>query len=109
MNEFYKTVSTWLMPLGYKEIFSNHPNSTIREFHFAKDGIRVVCVTDFQYDKEGYCYLLNEIYGFEDKVVFSLRTDKIRIESSNLESLHVFLNNEGKKIKKNYYKFSKIS
>jgi uncharacterized protein YodC (DUF2158 family) len=53
LTNFYILMNDWLLPKGYTEIFSNHPNIPIREYHFIKDGVRVICVNDF----EPYCYL----------------------------------------------------
>jgi len=88
INEFYKTITEWLLPLGYTEHYANHPAKEDREFHFIKDGIRVVCVSSF----EEYCYLhsdiLNHPYGI------SLKTGRYALGTNLLGELHnMMINN----------------
>ena len=54
LQDFYKEIKEWLLPLNYTEIYSNHPCLPQREFHFIKNGIRVCCVND---NIEEYYYI----------------------------------------------------
>lgn len=62
INEFYRKITEWLLPLDYVEIFSNHPFEYKREFHFIKDNIRVCCVND---SDEDYFYLSTTLFAKE--------------------------------------------
>lgn len=73
VNQFYQEVVAWLKPLGFSEIYSNHPLSEIREFHFIKDGVRVCCIND----STPYCYLQNDILELVPHV--SLRSGQYKI------------------------------
>ena len=57
VNIFFAEICLWLTPLGYTLQFQNNESQEPREFHFIKDGIRVVCVNN----KEPYCYFSNDI------------------------------------------------
>ena len=85
VDKFYNKVTNWLFPIGYEEVYSNHPLSLIREFHFSKDGIRVVCVAE---DNE-YCYLNADI--IKSPYCLSLKTGKFEIGTDKLEELHKYL------------------
>lgn len=93
MNEFYKKISDWLLPLDYTEVFSNHPLSLIREFHFAKDGIRVICV----HSDDEHCYLHSDILKLPHPL--ALRTMKFDIGFSELTSVHEYLLTHAKAVK----------
>ena len=90
LQQFYEKVSDWLIPLGYFEIFNNHPTINPREFHFIKDGVRVVCVNAY----EPYCYLHKDIINLNK----SVRTVKYSISFSSLLEIH----NEMKALKISY-------
>lgn len=87
LNEFYKEITEWLLPLGYVEIFTNHPCESIREFHFIKDRIRVICVN---HPSESYCYLLAEV--IKKPYSFALKSTKLKIlmSADDLKHIHNF-------------------
>ena len=90
MENFYTKISNWLKPLGYVEIFTNHPCATIREWHFCKEGIRVICVNDTSDYKEGYCYLYADILK-PDFCTIAIKTMKFPIKTGDLENLHNYM------------------
>jgi len=82
INDFIKRCQDWLLPLGYKEIFSdNHPD--IRDFniHFIKDAIRVCCRK--RYDREE-CYAQRTIFKNETLV---LQTGNYNIGTTDLDKM----------------------
>jgi len=52
----YKFLEEWLIPLGYTMIFSNNI-----EFHYIKDGIRVIITREVQNGL--HCHLHSDILG----------------------------------------------
>lgn len=50
MKEFYRLVSTWLIPLGYTEIYTSLFDRDKQEVHFIKEGIKVICVLQKGFD-----------------------------------------------------------
>jgi hypothetical protein len=85
METFHKDISDWLIPLGYTEVFNNHPSSKEREFHFSKEGIRVVCVNGV----ENYCYLHADILKLPYNL--SIKTGKFYIGFSELDEVHKYV------------------
>jgi len=79
MHEFYKKITDWLIPKGYGEVYSNHPLAKDREFHFSKDGIRVICVNS----SEEYCYVYKDI--LKRPYALGLRTGRFEIGTDELE------------------------
>lgn len=89
VNEFYQEVTAWLKPLGFAEIYSNHPAEKIREFHFIKDGVRICCINSWN----KYCYLQNDILALTPHV--SLRSGQYQIGfESVLELVNILLEQE---------------
>jgi len=88
VEKFHKQITEWLSPLGYSPIFDNHPLSKEREFHFAKEGIRAVCVSGVW---EEYCYIYADI--MEGSCCAGVRTGKLEVGTKKLEELHVFMQN----------------
>lgn len=86
INNFYLKVSSWLYPMGYTDVYSNHPGLPIREFHFSKDGIRVICVIS---NIEEYCYLHKENLG--EKYILSTASARFPIGFPEIEDLHEFI------------------
>lgn len=86
-QEFYKQINSWLVLLGYEEIYSNHPSSAIREWHFIKNNIRVVCVKSYG-DKQ-YCYLYCDVLQL--KQTLSFQTNKFEIGTNKIEELQKFM------------------
>lgn len=83
LQKFYKEINEWLLPLGYKEIYSNHPCLPNREFHFIKNGIRVCCVND---DMDEYYYLSSIRWTTPDTM--SVQSGKYSLsKKSKLDSL----------------------
>jgi hypothetical protein len=90
MENFHKTITDWLTPLGYTPIYDNHPCSKIREWHFSKEGIRVICVDDNSEYSGGYCYLYADILKPEIYTV-CIKTMKFPIGTEQLEKLHNYM------------------
>ena len=89
--EFHRTITEWLVPNGYVEVFSNHPLSKDREWHFSKDGVRVICV--MSPGSENYCYLHKDISITPEPV--SLRTSRFTVGNNYvIEYLHKFMLNK---------------
>lgn len=81
VEEFYKEVTEWLLPLGYQAIYSNHPAEKVREFHFIKDGVRVCCINSWN----PHCYLQNDVLSITPPV--SLRSGQYKIGFDTIEEL----------------------
>ena len=84
-NNFYDEITVWLLPKGYSEIYSNHPCLVDREFHFCKNGIRVICVSSH----EDYCYLYIDI--LKEPYNLALKTGKFEIGTNELEKIHKYI------------------
>ena len=94
MNEFYKKITEWLLPLGYVEVFRSHPCAEIKEWHFAKNGVRVICVGS--HDK--YCYLYSDI--LKQPHCLALRTSNFKIGTEKLEELQEYMEKNSEILKK---------
>lgn len=83
VNEFYKAIHHWLRPLGFKEIYSNHPSLDERTWDFAQskyDHIRIQ--TYLNISEQGY-FLVKEIHR-PDQEFYVLRTLTYPINDPNL-------------------------
>jgi len=85
--EFNKRLSEWLEPHGFSSIYDNHPCTPVREFHYIKNGVRIVCVND---PESPYCYVYADIiynrditYAVRTTMRHKIGTDKV-IESHTL-------------------------
>jgi hypothetical protein len=83
---FYKTITSWLLPKGYVEIYNNHPSSKEREFHFIKDKIRVCCVNGIG---EAYFYLHADIMK-QPYPLLVLKSMRYEILTDELDELHKY-------------------
>ena len=95
MEEFYKEITEWLLPKDYKEVYSNHPLSENREFHFSKDGIRVVCKRNV--DGVSFFYLQKDILELEKPL--SIRTANYNLKDKDLDILHNFIKDKSEAVK----------
>ena len=102
---FHETITEWLVPLGYVPVWDNHPCIKPREFHFAKEGIRVICIDKYHGDdkdrgwSDAYYYLHADILLNPHSL--SLKTCKYDfVEKGKLEELHKLMLKNVKKIKK---------
>jgi len=57
----------------------------VREWHFCKDGIRIVCVND----SEEYCYAYADV--LKQPYALGLRTCRYEIGTNELEKLHDYI------------------
>lgn len=78
INAKYNVASEWLISKGYCIIFSNHPSSDIREFHFIKDKVRIkVFINEEVY----YC---TAVYQLNSDPVCTLNTGKYLIHNEDI-------------------------
>ena len=82
----YKKCRNILLPLGYVEIFKNHPCSEVREYHWIKDGVRVCCV--WGKCTTLYCYFHIDIA--RGLTPTSLRTGNFNVDTVDYE----YVNND---------------
>lgn len=54
-------IDKWLLPKGFVKVFENHPNASQREFHYSKEGVRIICIFD-PGSIEGDYYFLREFF-----------------------------------------------
>jgi hypothetical protein len=94
-DKFFKKISDWLLPKGYVEVFSNHPNAQVREFHFSKDGVRIVCPESY----EEYCYLSISVTKCPHNL--NLRSGLFGIGSDRLDEMHEYMKSNAKLLLKN--------
>lgn len=85
VNEFYEKITNWLFPEGYTEVFSNHPLDRKREFHFSKEGVRVICVTE----NTDYCYMTSDI--IKNPFDLSIKSGNFEIFTNKLDELHEYM------------------
>ena len=82
---FYKQIKDWLLPKGYVECYKNFQGT---EYHFIKDGVRVVCVDDFSQ----HCYLSISILS--EVASMDLKTQKYPIGFNDLDTISNHLINK---------------
>lgn len=86
INDFYKKIIDWLIPLGYVETYKSDDIDGVHSWHFIKDNIRVVCV----YNPDGgHFYLHADILLMP--VNLAIITGNYDIGSDQLELLHKFV------------------
>lgn len=93
LNVFYKQINSWLLPLGYVEIYSNHPCENIREYHFAKDGVRVCCVNA---PYESYCYLHCDC--IKTRPFVAIITGRYKLNLPYINILHKYILKQANKL-----------
>lgn len=72
-EEFYTNINSWLTLQGFTECYHSHNRE---EYHYIKDGIRVICKYD-SYNKSGTYHLhLDYLKG---EVPISIRTGLLTI------------------------------
>jgi hypothetical protein len=91
ISEFHKKITDWLLPKGYVKVFANHPSEKDREFHFMKDGVRVICVAA----SEEYCFVSKDIMKSPHNL--SLRTGRFEIGTDELDALHEYVKENASK------------
>ena len=82
-KDFAKQISEWLTPKGFSIIFENHPNNPEREYHYIKDGIRIICTNNA---KEGSSHV-NQCYLHKDLI--NQRTALISWKFDIGENIHL--------------------
>lgn len=85
LDEFYETITDWLLPLGYVEVFKNNELQRPCRIDFQKEGVRVVCILDVGFPS---CYLHMDILLPE---AISIRTMNYSICTPKLNELHNYL------------------
>jgi hypothetical protein len=98
INAKYNIASDWLISKGYCIIYSNHPSSDIREFHFIKDKVRIkvfineevyYCTAVYQLHSAPTCTLNTGRYVIHNDEIFDainvLVKSKEKIEEKNKE------------------------
>ncbi len=83
VSAFYNVITSWLLPLGFTEVYKNHPNISPRIFHFIKNKIRVVCTNESVHD-QCYCTLYVDIMSTQP--MFALQTTTL-IKIGDTETL----------------------
>jgi hypothetical protein len=88
---FREQIDAWLTPLGYVPAFENHPLTPIREYHYSREGVRVICVNDAS---DPHCYLHKDI--MEGKFTYALVSRKYEIGFPELKSIHNMVKRKAK-------------
>lgn len=91
INAKYNVASEWLISKGYCIIFSNHPSSDIREFHFIKNQVRIkVFINEDVY----YC---TAVCQTNSNPVCSLNTGRYEIHNNDIfDAITILLKNKAK-------------
>ena len=91
INAKYNVASEWLISKGYCIIFSNHPSSDIREFHFIKDKVRIkVFINEYVY----YC---TAVYQLHSDPVCTLNTGRYMIHNDDIfDAINVLIKSKEK-------------
>jgi len=80
-NDFFVKIKAWLEPLGFKEIFNNHPNLTPPRIDMVGKGGRVCCFGSIH---DEYYYVNNEVYLKKEKEILTLRTGQYSIGNTEV-------------------------
>lgn len=79
-RQFDVIVKDWLTPLGYTKIYDS-VHAIQHEVHYAKDGIRVICV--YKNDNNYHAHLYADI--FTKTINVGLQSAKLPLKFENLE------------------------
>lgn len=100
INILHSQIERWLKSLGYVEIFANHPNELIRQFHFIKNGVRLVCIIDIRKSiSEAVCYFSSDVFSHPYYV--SITSHKLPLFTEELETMSKFIKDQSDKLKQN--------
>ena len=86
-NTRYNNAKEWLVNKGFTEIFSNHPSTEPREFHFIKDGIRVKTFIG-QASPVYYCQVVAPVNPYIKEPILHIHSSKYEIGDQNLFIAH---------------------
>jgi hypothetical protein len=87
LNNKFKVAKEWLSNEGFTEIFSNHPSTEPREFHFIKDQIRVEVFIG-QASPVHYCQIVAPVNPYITEPILHISSSKYKIGDQNLFIAH---------------------
>lgn len=94
-SSFYRKCANMLKPLGFVDIYQNHPCDEKRQFGFIKDGVRVQCVLDMAGIDGEY---FKVTYDVLDKVSYSVLGTIGRIDKGKIIEAHRFFYEQRKRM-----------
>ena len=87
LNNKFNQVKEWLEPKGFSLIYSNHPSSEPREFHFIKNQIRVKVFIGTT-KPTFYCQVVTPINAYISEPILHINSSKYEIGDDNLFLAH---------------------
>jgi hypothetical protein len=87
LNNKFTNAKEWLADKGFTEIYSNHPSSEPREFHFIKDQIRVKVFIG-QSSPIYYCQVVAPVNPYISEPMLHINSSKYEIGDDNLFIAH---------------------
>lgn len=87
LNTKFSNAKEWLEDKGFTEIFSNHPSTEPREFHFIKDQVRIKVFIG-QSSPVYYCQVMAPVNPYIKEPILHINSSKYEIGDDNLFVAH---------------------
>jgi hypothetical protein len=87
LNNKFTNAKEWLTDKGFTEIYSNHPSTEPREFHFIKDQVRIKVFIG-QSSPIYYCQVMAPVNPYITEPILHISSSKYEIGDQNLFIAH---------------------
>lgn len=87
VNSKFKNAEEWLIAKGFSIIYSNHPSTEPREFHFIKDQIRIKLFIG-QVKPTYYCQVETPLNSFIKEPLLHIHSSKYEVGDDNIFVAH---------------------
>ena len=87
LNSKFKNAEEWLMAKGFSIIYSNHPSTEPREFHFIKDQIRIKLFIG-QVKPIYCCQVVTPLNAFIKEPLLHINSSKYEVGDDNIFIAH---------------------
>lgn len=87
LNNKFTNAKEWLSQKGFTEIYSNHPSTEPREFHFIKDQVRIKVFIG-QASPVYYCQVVAPVNPYITEPMLHINSSKYEIGDQNLFIAH---------------------
>ena len=87
LNTKFKNAEEWLTAKGFRIIYSNHPSTEPREFHFIKDQIRIKVFIS-QVKPTYYCQVETPLNAFIKEPRLHIHSLKYEVGDDNIFTAH---------------------
>lgn len=87
VNSKFKNAEEWLTAKGFLIIYSNHPATELREFHFIKDQIKIKLFIS-QVKPIYHCQVVTPLNAFLEEPVLHIHSSKYEVGNDNIFTAH---------------------